>query len=63
MSMNIDWACCPDVELVPGRMGGLQVAELGETPEEIAFYYSLPLETVREILCYAATHVQAAPAP
>jgi uncharacterized protein (DUF433 family) len=39
-----------------------ECAELGETPEEIAFDYSLPLKSVREILAYAVAHVQAAPA-
>ena len=62
------WRDCPLVEVVPGKLDGqpvikgarvladavVECAELGETPEETAYNYSLPLETVRQLLAYAA---------
>ena len=68
--MEVDWSDCPLVEVVPGKLGGLpaikgtrvqvdtvpESAELGETPEEIAYNYDLKLDDVRRVLAYAAEH-------
>jgi uncharacterized protein (DUF433 family) len=64
----MDWSKCALVETIPGKVGGRPVvkgsrvpadtvaesAELGETPEEIAYSYDLDLEDVRDVLAYAA---------
>jgi len=68
--MEIDWSDCPLAEVVPGKLNGLPVikgtrvrvdtipesAELGETPEEIAYNYDLKLDDVRRVLAFAAEH-------
>ena len=68
--MKTDWTDCPYTEVVEGKQGGVplvkysrvpadlipECAELGETPEEIAYDYSLKIEDVRDILAYAAEH-------
>ena len=73
--MAIDWSECDIVEVVEGKVSGLPLikstrvpadsvpesAELGETPEEIAFNYDLRLRDVRKLLAYAALHQAALP--
>ena len=68
--MEVDWSDCPLVEVVPGKLSGLPVirgtrvqadnipesAELGETPEEIAYNYDLKIDDVCRLLAYAAEH-------
>jgi uncharacterized protein (DUF433 family) len=68
--MEVDWSECALVEVVPGKAGGLPVvqgtrvradtiaesAELGETPQEIAYNYDLKLDEVLLVLAYAAAH-------
>jgi uncharacterized protein (DUF433 family) len=60
----MDWSSCDIVEIVPGKVSGVPLvkntrvpaetvavsAELGETPEEIAYNYDLRLEDVITIL-------------
>jgi uncharacterized protein (DUF433 family) len=72
----VDWSNYDGVETVPGRVSGVPLlkgtrvpadtivesAELGETPEQIAFNYDLKIEDVRRLLAYAATH-NVVPAP
>ncbi len=74
--MAMDWSGCDIVEVVPGKVSGvplirnsrvpadtiLESAELGETPEEIAFNYDLRVEDVRKLLAYAARHQITSPA-
>jgi uncharacterized protein (DUF433 family) len=64
----MDWTGCDAVETVPGKLGGAVVlkgtrvsassvvesAELGESPEEIAFNYDLNVGEVRRVLAYAS---------
>jgi uncharacterized protein (DUF433 family) len=71
--MEVDWSDCPLVEVVPGKVNGLPVikgtrvqadtvaesAELGETPEEIAYNYDLDPDAVRRLLAYAGRHAVA----
>ena len=66
--MEVDWSDCPLVEVIPYKVSGLPVisgtrvqadaipesAELGETPEEIAYNYDLRLDDVCRLLAYAA---------
>ena len=73
--MVVDWSGCLATEAVTGRMNGRPVVknsrvladtvaeceELGETREEIASDYRLPLSRVKEILAYAARQSEAAP--
>jgi len=63
----MDWSRCDIVEIVPGKVSGVPLvkntrvpaetvaesAELGESPEEIAYNYDLRLEDVLAILAYA----------
>jgi uncharacterized protein (DUF433 family) len=63
----MDWSGCDIVEIVPGKVSGVPLvkntrvpaetvaesAELGESPEEIAYNYDLRLEDVLAILAYA----------
>ncbi|MGH9656511.1 MAG: DUF433 domain-containing protein [Bryobacteraceae bacterium] len=65
--MDIDWSGCNLVEVIPGKVSGVPIvkntrvpadtvaesAELGETPEEIAYNYDLNVEDVRQVLAYA----------
>jgi uncharacterized protein (DUF433 family) len=67
------WADCPAVEKVPGRLNGKPVArnsrvaadtiaecdDLGETPEEIAADYRIPLEQVKVIITWYHAHTAA----
>jgi uncharacterized protein (DUF433 family) len=67
----MDWSGCDIVEIVPGKVSGVPLvrntrvpaetvaesAELGESPEEIAYNYDLPLEDVLAILAYAQVHL------
>ena len=62
----MDWSGCDIVEIIPGKVSGVPVvrnsrvpaetvaesAELGESPEEIAYNYDLRLEDVHIILAY-----------
>jgi len=64
----MDWSNYDGVETIPGRVNGVPLlkgtrvpadtiaesAELGETPEQIAFNYDLKLDDVRSLLAYAA---------
>ena len=63
----MDWSGCDIVEMIPGKVSGVPLirntrvpaetvaesAELGESPEEIAYNYDLRLEDVLAILAYA----------
>ncbi len=63
----MDWSGCDIVEIVPGKVSGVPLvrntrvpaesiaesAELGESPEEIAYNYDLRLEDVLAVLAYA----------
>jgi len=63
----MDWSGCDIVEIIPGKVSGVPLvkntrvpaetvaesAELGESPEEIAYNYDLRLEDVLAILAYA----------
>jgi len=67
----MDWSGCDIVEIVPGKVSGVPLvrntrvpaetvaesAELGESPQEIAYNYDLPLEDVLAILAYAQVHL------
>ncbi|MDQ2765236.1 MAG: DUF433 domain-containing protein [Pseudomonadota bacterium] len=60
----MDWIGCPAVERVPGKVSGAPVivhsrvrpedlvANREEGPEWLAENYSLPVETVREVLAF-----------
>ncbi len=64
----MDWTDCPVVEVVPGKVSGVPLLKctrlpadtilenyLGGSPvEEIAENFDTPVQTVREILSYAA---------
>ena len=66
----MDWSACDIVEIIPGKVSGvplvrntrvpaetvIESAELGESPEEIAYNYDLRLEDVIAILAYAQIH-------
>ena len=75
--MPIDWSSCPLVQRDPRYMSGqpalrsdprmtvdtlVDSADLGMTPAEISETYSVPADTVRSLLTYAAKH-RASPAP
>ena len=69
--MEVNWSDCALVEAVAGKVGGKPVvrgtrvpadtipeaAELGETPEEIAWNYDLKQDEVRRLLEYAGFEV------
>ena len=71
----MDWSGCDIVEVIPGKVSGvplirstrvpadtvLESAELGESPEEIAFNYDLQVEDVHALLEYSARHLAVAP--
>ncbi len=64
----IDWSDCPLVEVIPGKVSGvpllkgtrlpantiLENYEGGSAVEEISDNFDTPVQTVREILSYAA---------
>ena len=64
------WADCPDVQVDDQKLHGeptigsyrvaartiVESEELGETPEEIASDYQVPLDTVKAILAYYHAH-------
>lgn len=70
------WRDCPEVQIDDQRLHGeptvgsyrvaartvVESEDLGETPEEIADDYSLPLDKVRAVLSYYHAH-QPEPAP
>ena len=65
----IDWAACPEVETVPGKVSGVPILKhsrmpadgivenyrSGLRPDEIAEVFELPVEEVRRLLAYAVT--------
>lgn len=65
----VDWSDCPLVEIVPGKVSGvpllkgtrlpadviLENYEGGSPIEEISENFDTPVQTVREILSYAAS--------
>jgi uncharacterized protein (DUF433 family) len=69
-SVGVDWSGCPLVERVAGRVNGVPTLrdsrlpadsivsnfDAGESAEEIADMYEVPLESVRGILDYAAQY-------
>jgi uncharacterized protein (DUF433 family) len=64
------WRDCPDVQIDDQKLHGeptvgpyrvaartvIESEELGETPEDIADDYSLPLDKVRAVLSYYQAH-------
>jgi len=72
----VDWSDCDLVEVVQGKVSGVPLikgsrvpadtvaesAELGETPEEIAYNYDLQVEDVRGVLAHLARRPTPAPA-
>jgi uncharacterized protein (DUF433 family) len=73
----MDWSGSDIVEVVPGKVSGvplvrntrvpadtvLESAELGESPEEIAFNYDLKSEETLALLAYAAERQRRANIP
>ncbi|MEZ5293434.1 MAG: DUF433 domain-containing protein [Vicinamibacterales bacterium] len=74
----LDWSQCPIVERVPGRVSGawvfrdtrLPVAtvfenlEAGATVDEVAQWFDIPADLVRQVIDFAARSLHApAPAP
>ena len=71
--MALEWSQCPAVESVPGRVSGAWVfkdtrmpvsvvfenLEAGATIEEIAQWFDLTLEQIREVLDFAARSLDA----
>jgi len=71
--MALEWSQCPAVESVPGRVSGAWVfkdtrmpvsvvfenPEAGATIEEIAQWFDLTLEQIREVLDFAARSLDA----
>jgi uncharacterized protein (DUF433 family) len=69
-TVGVDWSGCPLVERVAGLVSGVPTLrdsrlpadsivsnfDAGESPEEIAEMYEVPLESVRGILEYAAQY-------
>jgi uncharacterized protein (DUF433 family) len=67
-TVGVDWSGCPLVERVAGRVSGVPTLrdsrlpadsivsnfDAGESPEEIADMYEVPVELVRGILDYAS---------
>ena len=63
----MDWADCPDVESVPGKVSGVPILKHSRMPadaivenytdglgaDEIAEVFELPVEGVRRLLAYA----------
>ncbi|MBV9612312.1 MAG: DUF433 domain-containing protein [Acidobacteriaceae bacterium] len=70
MTDHAFWADCPDVQVDPDKLGGeptvglyrvaartiVECEQLGETPEEIAYDYGLPLDKIQAILSYYHAH-------
>lgn len=64
----IDWSGCPEVERIPGKVSGapilkhsrvpadaiLENPESGLSAEGISYQFTVPLEQVNFVLCYAA---------
>jgi uncharacterized protein (DUF433 family) len=65
---NMEWMECPEIEAIPGKMGGVPVIkgtritpetvvtdyELGSPVEEIHENFpSLPLDTIRKVIAFA----------
>ena len=64
----MDWSGCDIVEMIPGKVSGVPLvkntrvpaetiaesAELGESPEEIAYNYDLKLEDVLAVTAHVA---------
>ena len=71
--MALEWSQCPAVESVPGRVSGAWVfkdtrmpvsvvfenLEAGATIEEIAQWFDLTVEQIREVLDFAARSLDA----
>ena len=70
--MALDWSQCPVVESVPGRVSGAWVfkntrmpvsvvfenLEAGATVAEIAEWFEIPTEQIRQVLDFAARSLQ-----
>jgi uncharacterized protein (DUF433 family) len=70
MSDREFWARCPEIEIDDQKLHGeptigpyrvaartiIECEELGDTPEEIAEDYRLPLEKVKAVLAYYHAH-------
>lgn len=66
----VDWAGCPLVEVIPGKVSGVPLLkgtrlpaetivenyEGGSPIEEIVENFDVPEQTIREILAYAASY-------
>ena len=71
--MSLDWSQCRAVESVPGRVGGAWVfrdtrmpvsivfenLEAGATVDEIAEWFDITPEQIREVLDFAARSLEA----
>ena len=71
--MCLDWSQCPAVESVPGRVGGawvfkntrmpvsivFQNFEAGAAVEQIAEWFDITPEQIREVLDFAARSLEA----
>jgi uncharacterized protein (DUF433 family) len=69
-SIGVDWADCPLVERVPGKVSGVPILkhsrlpadtvvgnfEAGCSAEEIADMFEMPIDTVQAVLDYAAQY-------
>jgi uncharacterized protein (DUF433 family) len=69
----LDWSQCPAVESVPGRVSGAWVfkntrmpvsivfenLEAGATVEEIAQWFDITVEQIKEVLEFAARSLEA----
>ena len=69
----MDWTGCGVVEVIPGKVSGAPLVKasrvqadtvlesfvLGESPEEIAYSYSLEVREVLEVLRFAAARALA----
>jgi uncharacterized protein (DUF433 family) len=70
-NITVDWSDCSLVEVNPRKVSGapilmgtrvqadsiVQNYEGGESVEEIAYNFSIPESTVRELLAYAASRI------
>ena len=69
-TVGVDWSACPLVERVAGSVSGVPTLrdsrlpadsivsnfDAGESPEEIADMYEMPVELVRGVLDYASQY-------
>ena len=69
----MDWKSCPEVKVRPGYVHGAPTVgdsrvpvetiengyELGQTPEELAADYDLPVEPIRAIFAHLRKHEHA----